>query len=321
MIQDAKYQFPRDFEGYGQQGRDAQWPGGARIAISLCLNYEEGGEMTVLNGDPHAETMNWEKSGGPPFVNARQPNVESEYEYGSRSGIWRLMRVFSQFNYPFTLYAVGQALEKNPAVGKACVAAGHEIAGHGYRWVDFKDWHPVDEKEDLKKGIRAIQNICGVSPKGWYVGRGSPNSTGLVYEAFKEMGIPLEWEADCYSDDVPMWLDVPSALSGDETKQEGLLHLPYSYDRNDMKFHLAADGFGGESWYQYLVDSFDMLYAEGGKMMSIGLHARIVGKPGRARALQKFFEYVSMKEGVWVTTRAEIAQHWRSKYPYKPSTS
>lgn len=229
------------------------------------------------------------------------------------------MRIFSEFNYPFTLYAVGQALEKNPAVGKACVAAGHEIAGHGYRWVDFRDWSPEDEKADLKKCIKAIQDTCNVNPKGWYVGRGSPNSIGHVYETFKEMDIPLEWEADCYNDDVPMWLDVPRALLDDDRKQEGLLQVPYAYDTNDMKFHRVNDGFGGASWFEYLVDTFDMLYAEGGRMMTMGIHARIVGKPGRASALRRFFEYISQKEGVWVTTRGEIAKHWKSKYPYKPS--
>lgn len=251
-----------------------------------------------------------------PFHGTRQPNVESEYEYGSRSGIWRLMRLFAAHGYHFTLLGVGQALEINPAVGKTCVAAGHEIAGHGYRWLDYRDYTPAEEKEAFKKCIRAIQESCGVDPHGWYVGRGSPNSVGVLYEAFSEMGIPLEWESDFYADDVPTWVDMPAGLKLKDGPEKGLLHIPYSYDCNDMKFHAAADGFGNASFYQYLVDAFDMLYAEGGKMMSIGLHARITGKPGRAMQFQRFLDYISTKEGVWVPTRKEIADHWRSVYPY-----
>ncbi|KIX97407.1 uncharacterized protein Z520_06859 [Fonsecaea multimorphosa CBS 102226] len=281
--------------------------------------------------------MNWEKAGGPAFVNARQPNVESEYAYGSRSGIWRLLRLFAEHSFPFTLLAVGQALEMNPAVAKACVEAGHEIAGHGYRWLDCRDLPPAEEKENVKRAIRAIQETAGVDPAGWYVGRISPNSVGVVWEAFEEMGLHLVWQSDFYADDVPVWTHLPAGLVGvqeeqqaaaqrrqqqqgkpEKPKEEGLLHVPYSYDCNDMKFHFAADGFGGASFYEYLVDAFDMLYEEGGKMMSIGIHARIVGKPGRARQLQRFLNYISSKPGVWVCTRADIARHWRNKFPYQP---
>ncbi|EXJ70782.1 uncharacterized protein A1O5_05772 [Cladophialophora psammophila CBS 110553] len=303
-------------------------------------NKREGAESTVLNGDAQSETLNWEKAGGPPFLAARQPNVESEYSYGSRSGIWRLLRIFAEHQYKFTLLAVGQALEMNPAVAKACVEAGHEIAGHGYRWLDCRDLPPEEEKELVKRAIRAIQDTAGVDPAGWYVGRISPNSVGVVWEAFEEMGLHLKWQSDFYGDDVPVWTHLPAKLAsvqekeeaarrlgeGEEEKcekkpKEGLLHVPYSYDCNDMKFHFAADGFGGASFYNYLVDAFDMLYEEGGKMMSIGLHGRIVGKPGRARQLQRFLNYISSKPDVWVCTRADIATHWRDRFPYQPVPS
>ncbi|KIW25905.1 uncharacterized protein PV07_09041 [Cladophialophora immunda] len=333
VIEDKKYSFDRDLIGYGQQGRNAEWPKGARIAVSICVNYEEGAESTVLNGDGQSEIMNWEKAGGPAFVNARQPNVESEYAYGSRSGIWRLLRIFAERSYPFTLLAVGQALEMNPAVAKACVEAGHEIAGHGYRWLDSRDLPPAEEKETVKRAIQAIQNTAGVDPTGWYVGRISPNSIGVVWEAFEEMGLQLKWQSDFYGDDVPVWTHLPAGLVSVQEEQatrrrqqqqgkdarpkEGLLHVPYSYDCNDMKFHFAADGFGGASFFEYLVDAFDMLYEEGGKMMSIGIHPRIVGKPGRARQLQRFLNYISSKPDVWVCTRADIAAHWRDRFPYQ----
>ncbi|OAL24980.1 hypothetical protein AYO20_10583 [Fonsecaea nubica] len=333
VIEDKKYSFDRDLVGYGQQGRNAEWPGGARIAVSICVNYDnsrEGAESTVLNGDAQSETLNWEKAGGPAFVNARQPNVESEYAYGARAGIWRLLRIFAEHSHPFTLLAVGQALEMNPSVAKACVGAGHEIAGHGYRWIDCRDMSPEEEKDKVKRAIKAIQSTAGVDPAGWYVGRISPNSVGVVWEAFAEMGLQLKWQSDFYADDVPVWTDLPPELAkvqeelgrqgGGDKPKEGLLHVPYSYDCNDMKFHFAADGFGGASFYQYLVDAFDMLYEEGGKMMSIGIHARIVGKPARARQFQRFLSYIASKPDVWVCTRAEIAEHWRRRFPYQPAS-
>ncbi|OAA54375.1 Glycoside hydrolase/deacetylase, beta/alpha-barrel [Niveomyces insectorum RCEF 264] len=345
VIQDNNYTFPRNLVGYGENGKNAEWPGGARIAVSICLNYEcvspltnfsvfesfemlistrEGAESTYLNGDSQSETWSWEKAGSQPFANARQPNVESDYDYGARSGIWRLLRIFKNHSFKFTLLAVGQALEMNPAVARACVAAGHEIAGHGYRYLDGRDLAPDDEKERIKLAIAAIRSSAGVNPQGWYVGRISPNSVGVVWEAFEELGLPLHWESDYYGDDVPVWVDLPTSLakirlqSQNGTRNElGLLHIPYAYDTNDMKFHMAADGLGGSSFFEYLRDAFDMLYEEGGKMLSIGIHPRIVGKPGRARQLQKFLDYISEKPDVWVCTRAEIAAHWRSKFPYE----
>lgn len=207
------------------------------------------------------------------------------------------------------------------------MGAGHEIAGHGYRWIDCRDMPAQEEKANVQRAIRAIQSTSGVAPKGWYVGRISPNSAGVVWEAFEELGLTLEWESDFYGDDVPAWADLPPALAEMRVArlgpraELGLLHVPYAYDANDMKFHMAADGWGSGSFYDYLVDAFDMLYEEGGKMMSIGIHARIVGKPGRARQMQKFLEYIDAKPHVWVCTRAEIAEHWRAKYPYQSASS
>ena len=213
----------------------------------------------------------------------------------------------------------------NPAVARAFVAAGHEIAGHGYRYLDSRDLSPQEEKEQIQLAIKAIQRSAGVSPKGWYVGRISPNSAGVVWEAFEEMGLALQWESDYYGDDVPVWVDLPPALAEMRRAREGpdaelgLLHIPYAYDANDMKFHVAADGLGGSSFFEYLKDAFDMLYEEGGKMLSIGIHPRIVGKPGRARQLQRFLDYISEKPDVWVCTRAEIADHWRNTFPHQPA--
>jgi peptidoglycan/xylan/chitin deacetylase (PgdA/CDA1 family) len=216
----------------------------------------------------------------------------------------------------------------NPAVAKACVAAGHEIAGHGYRYLDNRDLSPEQEKGELKLAIKAIQTTAGVDPQGWYVGRITPNSAGVVWEAFEEMGLTLKWESDYYGDDVPVWVDLPPALAEERRKtgggpdaETGLLHIPYSYDNNDMKFHMAADGLGGASFFEYLRDAFDMLYEEGGKMMSVGIHPRIVGKPGRARQLKRFLDYIAEKPDVWVCTRAEIAQHWRTRFPYQPAVA
>lgn len=263
-----------------------------------------------------------------PFIGARHTNVESDYEYGSRAGMWRLMRVFSQFNYPFTCFAVGMALEKNPDVAKACISQGHEIAGHGYRWLDYRDWAPEDEKESIKQCIKAITATSGVAPVGWFVGRGTPNSVGVVWEAFKEMGLPLKWESDAFNDDVPYWVDVQieDAENAKGLFQipypyqkidalEGLLILPYTYETNDMKF-VAPSNFGGNDWETLLKNTFDMLYEEGGKMMSIGIHPRLTGKPGRTKMLQNFLKYINKREGVWVTTRGEIAEHFRAKFPY-----
>ncbi len=219
-----------------------------------------------------------------------------------------------------TVLAVGRALELNPTVARAYVAAGHEVAGHGHRYLDARDLSPREEQDGVLRAITAIQRATGgVAPQGWYVGRASPNSLGAVCAAFAEAGLPLAWEGDFYGDDVPVWVAAPGVPPAGDTSQgeKGLLLIPYSYDCNDMKLHMAADGFAGASFFEYLRDAFDVLYAEGGRMMSVGLHARIIGKPGRIGQLQRFLEYVCAKPDVWVCTRAEIAAHWRAVHPFE----
>lgn len=242
------------------------------------------------------------------------------------------MRIFKRFGYCFTCFAVGKALEINPDVARACTRDGHELAGHGYRWLDRRDWKPEEEKLDVKRCIEAIQHTAGLAPVGWFTGRGSPNSVGVVWEAFREMGLDLKWEADAFNDDVPYWVHVPMEDETQDAKGRcktgyedpiraqtkvgalGLLILPYAYDTNDMKF-VQPCSFGGNTFEQYLTETFDMLYAEGGKMMSLGLHPRLTGKPGRAWALQNFLQYISRKPGVWVATRREIAEHISGMHP------
>ena len=203
-------------------------------------------------------------------------------------------------------------------MARACIAAGHEVAGHGYRWLDYKDAAPADEKAGIKECIAAITTTTGgVAPQGWFAGRGSPNSVGVIWEAFRELDLPLRWESDAFNDDVPYWVDVPlEEVRG----AQGLLMLPYAYDTNDMKF-VAPAAFGGSEWGELLRRTFDMLYEEGGKVMSVGIHPRLTGKPGRARALQGFLQYISEKEGVWVATGAEIAGHFRAQFPYPGKSS
>ncbi|THW28630.1 glycoside hydrolase/deacetylase [Aureobasidium pullulans] len=316
---DDHYDFPRDLIGYGEKGHNPQWPNNAKIAVSFVINYEEGAENGVLNGDIHSENHLWEAPGGPPRLKERAVNVESEYDYGARAGVWRLFRLFNKYDMKFTLYGVGKALEDNPAVGRSCVENGHDVASHAYRWVDYHDFPPEKEKEYIRKGVDAIKDVTGEYPKGWYYGRLSPKSQALVWDVYKEMGIPLLWMSDSYADDVPYWVDVP-AEKGVE-KPEGMLMIPYSYDCNDYKFNVPT-GFGSPTdFYDHVKGAFDVLYEEGSegspKMMTIGLHCRCIGKPARFAALKKFVEYIEQKEGVWVTTRTAIAEHFRSTFPYK----
>lgn len=247
----------------------------------------------------------------------RAVNIESEYDYGARAGVWRLFRLFNKFSMKYTLYAVGKALEDNPAVAKSSVDNGHDIASHAYRWIEYHDMGVEEEKDYIRKAINAIKDVAGVYPKGWYYGRLSPRSHALVWDVFKEMGLPLLWESDTYSDDVPYWVDVPAEK--DLPNPEGMLMVPYSYDCNDFKFY---HGFGGPmDFYDHLKGAFGVLYEEGSegspKMMTIGLHCRCTGKPARLAALKKFVEYIAEKEGVWVATRTQIAEHFRETFPYQ----
>jgi peptidoglycan/xylan/chitin deacetylase (PgdA/CDA1 family) len=257
--------------------------------------------------------------GGVPKLQERTVNIESEYDYGGRSGVWRLFRLFNKYKMKYTLYAVGKALEDNPAVAKSTIDNGHEIASHAYRWIDYHTLTVEEEKEYIRKGINAIKNVSGVYPKGWYYGRLSPRSQALVWDVYKEMGLPLLWESDSYADDLPYWVDVPAEK--DEPNPIGMLMVPYSYDCNDFKFNVAT-GFGAPNdFYDHVKGAFDVLYDEGvdgmPKMMTIGLHCRCIGKPARFAALKKFVEYISQKPGVWVATRSEIAEHFREQFPYQ----
>ncbi|KAK3660770.1 hypothetical protein LTR56_000528 [Elasticomyces elasticus] len=317
----TKYDFPRDLVGYGRHPPDAQWPKGAKIAVSFVINYEEGAERNVLNGDSVSETALWEQIDRPPREGERAINAESDYEYGSRVGIWRMLNLFEAHKMPITCYAVGQALEKNPAVAQALKEGGHEIASHAYRWIDYHDMPPELEKEYIVRQLEVLKRLTGQYPVGWYYGRLSPKSRGLVHEVYKEMRTPLLWESDSYCDDLPYWVDVPAEK--DSEKPEGMLMVPYTYDNNDLKFHSATGAFSPQQFFEYLQGAFDTLLAEGQagepKMMTIGLHCRIIGKPGRFQALKRFVEYISSKPAgqAWVTTRVQIAEHWRSTYPYQ----
>jgi putative urate catabolism protein len=296
--------YPRDLVGYGATPPDPQWPGRARIALQFVLNYEEGGENSVLHGDAASETFLSEIVGAQAFVGQRHMSMESLYEYGSRVGVWRMLKLFRHYNIPLTIFAVAMAMERNPAVVEAFMQAGHEVANHGLRWINYQDVPLKVEREHMQRAIEIQKRLTGERPLGWYTGRTSPNTRSLVVE---DGG--FEYDADDYSDDLP-WYDTRYG--------KPQLVVPYTLDANDMRF-LAVQGFNsGEQFYAYLKDSFDALYAEGRdtpRMMSVGLHCRIAGKPGRIFALERFLRYVSKKPGVWFARRIDIARHWAKHYP------
>ncbi len=296
--------YPRDLVGYGATPPDPKWPGRARIALQFVLNYEEGGENSVLHGDAASETFLSEIVGAQAFVGQRHMSMESLYEYGSRVGVWRMLKLFRRHNIPLTIFAVAMAMERNPAVVEAFMQAGHEIANHGLRWINYQDVPLKIEREHMQRAIEIQKRLTGERPLGWYTGRTSPNTRRLVVE---DGG--FEYDADDYSDDLP-WYDTRYG--------KPQLVVPYTLDANDMRF-LAVQGFNsGEQFYAYLKDSFDALYAEGRdtpRMMSVGLHCRIAGKPGRIFALERFLRYVSKKPGVWFARRIDIARHWAKRYP------
>jgi len=296
----------RNLHGYGPNPPDPQWPDGARVAVSFVLNYEEGGENTIVNGDPTSEVFLSETPGGTPVEGGRDLSTESMYEYGSRAGFWRILRLFGERNMRFTSWAVGRALELNPAAGRAMAAAGHEVASHGWRWINYKDATMEMERDHMARAIKAITDSAGKPPVGWYTGRFGAHTLKAVVEHGGFL-----YSSDSYADDLPYWVSV-----------EGKPHLilPYTLEVNDMKFAVAPGFTSGEHWFRYMKDAFDMLYAEGAqspKMMSIGMHCRLAGRPGRAVALARFLDYVASRQGAWVTTREEIARHWMKVHPAK----
>ncbi len=295
--------YPRDLIGYGRQPPHADWPGGAKIAVQIVLNYEEGGEMSVLHGDDRSETFLSDMI-NPPALAARHMSMEQIYEYGSRAGVWRVLRLFERYGVPVTVFGVAMAMERNPAVVEAFLQAGHEIASHGYRWINYQDAPEALEREHMARAIEIHTRLTGERPLGWYTGRTSPNTRRLAAE---EGG--FLYDADDYSDDLPFWVT-----------EAGKPHLivPYTLEANDMRF--SGGGLvTGEQFGSYLSDAFDVLYAEGEtapKMLSVGLHCRLAGRPGKLAGLERFLKHALSHKDVWFCRRVEIARHWREWHPH-----
>jgi putative urate catabolism protein len=292
--------------GYGARPPHADWPRGARLALQFVLNYEEGSENCVLHGDVASEAFLSEIVGAEALPGVRHINMESIYEYGSRAGFWRLMRMFEERKLPLTVFAVAMALERNPEAAAAMVEAKHEIASHGWRWIDYQYVDEDTERAHLRRAIASIRALTGKRPLGWYTGRMSPNTRRLVVE---EGG--FLYDADAYDDDLPHW-------TRDAAKDHPI--VPYTLDANDMRFATNQGFNSGDQFYAYLKDSFDVLYAEGDrapKMMSVGLHCRLAGRPGRAAALARFLDYVQGHDKVWICRRVDIARHWIKHHPPK----
>ncbi|NUZ06918.1 allantoinase PuuE [Schlegelella sp. ID0723] len=305
--------YPRDLTGYAGKPPHARWPGGARIALQFVLNVEEGGENCVLHGDERSETFLSEISGAEAYA-ARHLSMESIYEYGSRAGAWRILDEFARRSLPLTVFGVAMALERTPELTRAIISAGHEIACHGWRWIHHQHMPEAEERVHIATATRIIRELTGGAwPLGWYTGRDSPNTKRLVADHGGYL-----YDSDYYGDDLPFWM--PVTASDGRTLQR--LVIPYTLDSNDMRFASPA-GFGsGDEFLRYLVDAFDVLYAEGDpagidrpKMLSIGMHARILGRPGRFRALQRFLDHVQRHDGVWICRRIDIARHWSELHP------
>ena len=297
--------YPRDLKGYGNDVPKAEWPGGARIAVQFVLNYEEGGENCVLHGDGASEMFLSEIIGAQAFEGARHMSMESIYEYGSRAGVWRILDLFKSRQVPLTVFAVAMAAGRNPEVIERCLKDGHEIASHGLRWINYHGVSKEVERQHMEQAVEILTDICGLAPVGWYTGRTSENTRSLV----NEHGGFL-YDADDYSDDLPFW-----------TKLEEKPHLivPYTLDTNDMRFATAQGFHNADQFYTYLKDAFDVLYEEGAttpKMLSIGMHCRLLGRPARFAALKKFLDYVLSHDKVWVCRRDDIARHWMKTQPY-----
>jgi putative urate catabolism protein len=308
-VYDSTAAYPRDLKGYGRNPPHAQWPGRARVAVQFVLNYEEGGENSVLHGDPASEQFLSEMF-NPAAYPARHLSMEGIYEYGSRAGVWRILREFERRGLPLTVFGVSTALERSPEVTQAFVEAGHEIACHGWKWIHYQDMPEATEREHMRLALESITRLTGTRPLGWYTGRDSPNTRRLVVD---DGG--LAYDSDYYGDDLPFWMKV--------ARSDGAVvpHLvvPYTLDCNDMRFALPQGYSHADPFFQYMRDTFDALYAEGDeapKMMSVGMHCRLLGRPGRIVALQRFLDHVARHDRVWVCRRIDIARHWQQVHPY-----
>jgi allantoinase len=298
--------YPRDLIGYGKHPPDPKWPGGARLALQIVMNYEEGGERAILHGDGESEAFLQEVAGMQPLPGVRNLQVESMYEYGSRVGFWRLMRLFAGRDLRISVFAVGMALERHPEAAAAIVEAGHEVVSHGYRWIDYQFVSEEIERQHLKLAVESLTRTTGSRPLGWYTGRLGPNTRRLVVE---EGG--FLYDADAYNDDLPYW---------DVVGGRPHLVVPYTLDNNDMKFATPAGFATGSQWLDYVRDAFDVLYAEGvdqPKMMSLGLHLRLMGRPGRVAALARFLDHVQRHDRVWICRRIDSARHWLAHHPHR----
>jgi putative urate catabolism protein len=297
--------YPRDMVGYGRNPPDPDWPGGAYVAVQFVINYEEGGENNILHGDAASEAFLSEIVGAQPWPGQRHMNMESIYEYGSRAGFWRLWRLFTARRIPVTVYGVATALERNPEAVAAMLEADWEIASHGLKWIDYKDFSREAEREHMREAIRIHTAVTGTRPLGWYTGRSSIHTLELVMEHGGFL-----YASDTYADDLPYWLAGPRGR---------LLAIPYTLDANDMRFATPQGFNSGDQFFAYLRDSFNVIYAEGeagaAKMMSVGLHCRLAGRPGRAASLARFLDYVESKPKVWLPRRIDIARHWRERHP------
>ena len=310
---DATGPYPRDLKGYGSNPPHAQWPGQARVALQFVLNYEEGGENSVLHGDAGSEQFLSEMF-NPASYPARHISMEGIYEYGSRAGVWRILREFESRKLPLTVFGVATALQRYPEMMAAFGAMGHDIACHGLKWVHYQDIDEATERAHMAEAMSLLQELAGERPLGWYTGRDSPRTRRLV----ADFG-GFEYDSDYYGDDLPFWMKVQKT---DGTLVPQLI-VPYTLDCNDMRFALPQGFSHADPFFRYLKDSFDVLYKEGDpgglnrpKMMSIGMHCRLLGRPGRIRALQEFLDYVQGHDRVWICRRLDLARHWQQTHPY-----
>ncbi len=309
MTYDSTLPYPRDLVGYGRNPPHANWPGQARVALQFVLNYEEGGENATLHGDIGSEQFLSEMFNPPSFAE-RHLTMEGIYEYGSRVGVWRILREFEKRGLPLTVFGVGMALQRHPELTQAFVELGHEIACHGWRWINYQQIDEATERLHMQTGINIIRELTGKAPTGWYTGRDSPNTRRLLLDHGG-----FEYDSDYYGDDLPFWMKVKKS----DGSVAPHLVVPYTLDVNDMRFALPQGYSQAEDFFVYLRDSFDVLYAEGAdspKMMSIGMHCRLLGRPGRMLALQKFLDHIEKHADVWVCKRIDIARHWQATHPF-----